>query len=105
MNQRYSEAQRRHLFEEQQRTGEPLRAVARRLGIHEAAAYEWARRKKLDASKPTPLTAVSFAQVVRATPTLWLVVEVGRAVIRVPKGFDAEHLRHVVQALSEEPRS
>jgi transposase-like protein len=104
MNQRYSEAQRRHLFEEQQRTGEPLRAVARRLGIHEAAAYEWARRKRLDASKPTPVPVVSFAQVVRSTPTS-LVVEVGQAVIRVPRGFDGEHLRQVVQALSEEPRS
>ena len=105
MNQRYCEAQRRHLFEEQQRTGEPLRAVARRLGIHEAAAYECTRRKKLDASKPTPLTAVSFARVVRATPTSWLVVEVARAVIRVPKGFEAEHLCQVVQPLSEELRS
>ena len=34
-----------------------------------------------------------------------LVVEVGRAVIRVPRGFDAEHLFQVVQTLSEEARS
>jgi len=105
MNQRYSEAQRRHLFEEQQRTGEPLRVVAKRQGIHEAAAYEWARRRKLDARKATTVSAVNFAQVVRAAPTSWLVVEVGRAVIRVPSGFDAEHLRQVVRALSEEARS
>ena len=38
----------------------------------------------------------------RATPTS-LVVEVGQAVIRVPRGFDGEHLCQVVQALSEEP--
>ena len=100
MNQRYSEAQRRQLFEEQQWTGEPLRAVARRLGIHEATAYAWERRKKLDAIKPTPVTAVRFAKVVRAAPSSWLVVEVGRAVIRVPRGFDAEHLFQVVQALN-----
>ncbi len=105
MNQRYSEAQRRGLFEEQQRTGESLRAVARRLGIHEAAAYEWARQNKRGAGKATPLTRVSFAQVVRATPVSWLVVEVGRVAIRVPREFDAEHLRRVVQALSGEHRS
>lgn len=105
MSQRYTEAQRRNLFEEQQRTGEPLRAVARRLGIHEAAAYQWAHENKERAAKATSVSGVKFAQVVRATAASCLVVEVGRATIRVPRGFDAEHLREVVQALSEEART
>ena len=104
MNRRYSDAQRREVFEEQQRTGESLRAVARRLGVHEAAAYEWAKQNKQNAKKLRPLSGVSFAQVVRATPFSWLVVEVGPVAIRVPRDFDAEHLRRVVQALRE-PRS
>ncbi len=105
MSQRYTEAQRRQLFEEQERTGQPLRAVARRLGIHEAAAYQWAHENKARVAKTAPVSGVKFAQVVRATTASGLVVEVGRATIRVPRGFDAEHLREVVQALSEETQS
>jgi transposase-like protein len=105
MSQRYTEAQRRNLFEEQRRSGEPLRAVARRLGIHEAAAYQWARDNKSRVTKPAPVIGVQFAQVVRASTVSGLVVEVGRATIRVPRDFDAEHLRQVVLALSEETQS
>ena len=105
MTKRYSEAQRRSVFEEQKRTGQPLRVVAKRLGINEATAYQWARQNKGRAGRPTALTKVSFAQVVRAAPVSWLVVEVGRAAIRVPREFNAEHLSRVVQALSGEPRS
>jgi transposase-like protein len=105
MTKRYSEAQRRSLFEEQKRTGQPLRVVAKRLGNNEATAYQWARQNKRRPGRSTALARVSFAQVVRATPVSWLVVEVGRAAIRVPRDFDAEHLCRVVQALSGEPRS
>jgi len=104
MRQRYSDAQRNEFFEEQKRTGEPLRAVARRLGIHEAVVYKWVKQRKQARGRPAPVSTVSFAQVVRSTPTACLVVQVGQASIRVPPEFDEEHLVRVVQALALEQR-
>lgn len=102
MRKRYSEAQRRALFEEQKRTGQSLGVVAKRLGIGKATAYQWAQQNKGTASKATALSKVSFARVVRATPVSWLLVEVGQAAVRVPRDFDGEHLRRVVRVLTGE---
>ena len=102
MRKRYSEAQRRALFEEQKRTGQALGVVAKRLGIGKATAYQWAQQNMRTAGKATALSKVSFARVVRAMPVSWLWVEVGQVAVRVPWDFDGEHLRRVVRVLTGE---
>ena len=60
-------------------------------------AYLWTKKQRAEGTPvPTPVFARLVPQ--RAEPC-GLLVEVGRATIRVEAGFDAELLRRVVAAL------
>jgi transposase-like protein len=97
MRKRYTAEQRERLIAEVA-AGETVPVVAARMGVGASAAYLWVKEERA-ASKPT------FAKLVRAStpPSSLLVLEVGRARVRVEAGFDATLLRQVVSALSGEP--
>jgi hypothetical protein len=63
-----------------------------------SAAYLWIKEAR-EASKPTFARLVSASA---ATTMSSMVLEVGRARLRVEAGFDAALLRQVVSALSSE---
>jgi transposase-like protein len=95
MRRRYTVQQREHLIETVGASGEPVKAVAERMGVSASAAYLWIKRART--TKKTP----QFARLVpepRSTVASF-VVRVGGATIRVERGFDAEMLRAVVAAL------
>ena len=96
MRKRHTAEDRARLIAEVRATGEIPRVVAERLGICASSAYRWMK----EASAPE---APVFARVVpaRAASRPSLVVELGRATIRVEAGFDADLLRGVVAALGE----
>jgi transposase-like protein len=96
----YTAEQRERLVADVRKTGESVRVVAERLGVTASSAYLWMKEAGAAAS-----SAPVFARVVRATPPAGrsLVLEVGRARVRVETGFDADLLREVVSALSDIP--
>ncbi len=96
MRKRYTAEQRERLVAEVA-AGEAVPVVAARMGVGASAAYLWVKEAR-EGSKPT------FAKLVRAsTPAASssMVLQVGRARVRVEAGFDAELLRRVVSALSD----
>jgi transposase-like protein len=95
MRKRYTAEQREQLIAEV-RAGETVPIVAARMGVGASAAYLWMKEARA-ASKPM------FARLVPAvrSPSSSLVLEVGRARVRVEAGFDPELLRQVVTALGE----
>lgn len=98
MRRRYTVQQREHLIETVRTSGEPVKAVAERMGVSVSAAYLW-----MKAGRATKRP--QFARLVpgpRAMGTS-LVLRVGEAAIQVDPGFDAELLRAVVSALSARP--
>lgn len=96
MRKRHSAADRERLIAEVRATGEIPRVVAARLGVCASSAYRWMKEASVG-------DAPVFARVVptRAVSGPVLIVQLGRATIRVEAGFDAELLRGVVAALSE----
>jgi soluble lytic murein transglycosylase-like protein len=98
MRKRHTAEDRERLIAEVRATGEVPRVVAERLGVCASSAYRWVK----EASAPG---APVFARVVpsRAGSRTGLIVQLGRALIRVESGFDAELLRAVVGALGESP--
>jgi transposase-like protein len=97
MRKRYTAEQRERLIAEVQ-AGEAVPVVAARMGVGASAAYLWVKEAR-EASKPT------FARLVpasAATSPPSMVLEVGRARMRVEAGFDAALLRQVVSVLSGE---
>ena len=96
MRRRYTSKQREQLIETVRASGEPVKAVAARMGVTVSTAYLWMK------DGPVP-SAPQFARLVpepRAASTS-LVVRVGSAAIRVDQGFDAELLRAVISALTQ----
>jgi transposase-like protein len=101
MRKRYTAAQREQLIAEVRSTGETVRVVAERHGVSASMAYLWMKRAGGSSSSSQ---APVFARVVPAAVVkkkIAMVVEVGRATIRVEEGFSATLLREVVMALSE----
>ena len=99
MRKRYTAEQREQLLAEVRSSSDAVRAVAERLGISASAAYLWVKEAGSEAKPGAPV----FARVVaEGSLQRGLIVEVGRATIRVDAGFDGELLRRVVAALSEE---
>jgi|SRR5688572_2102694 len=94
MGKRYSVRDRERLIEAVRTSGEPVRSVARRMGVKEATAYFWLKRAR--ATKP-PEFALAVPAPQATKPTL--VVEFGGAAICVERGFDAELLLEVVSTL------
>ena len=93
MGKRYKAKDRERLVHEVL-SGEPVRAVAERLGVTTGTAYLWVKHARED-------RAPRFARLVPADGARSaLRVEVGQATIRVEPGFDAALLREVVSALS-----
>jgi hypothetical protein len=76
------------------KAGEMPRVVAERLGVCASSAYRWVK----DAASGATVDAPMFARVVPsgAAPRAGVVVQLGRALIRIESGFDAELLRAVV---------
>ena len=97
MGKRYKVKDRERLIEAARVSGEPVKAIAKRLGVKESTAYYWMKRARQ--AGPTV-----FARVVPAPrpSTLSVSIEVGGVVIRLDAGFDAALLREVVEALKEE---
>ena len=97
MRKRYPAELRQRLISEVRSTGEGVAAVAKRLGVTPSSAYLWIKGAAT-ASAPV------FARVVPSASADGhsLTVEVGAAKVRVGSGFDAELLRRVVAALSDE---
>jgi transposase-like protein len=91
MGKRYKAKDRERLVDEVL-AGEPVRAVAERLGVTTGTAYLWVKHAREG-------RAPRFARLV-PTARSALRVEVGPATIRVEPGFDAALLREVVSALS-----
>jgi transposase-like protein len=98
MRKQYTAEDRARLIAEVRATGEPVKTVAKRLGISVSSAYLW--------MKNAPASAPKFAKLVRLSPAApaAFAVRVGAATIRVEAGFDAELLRSVVAALGSGSR-
>jgi transposase-like protein len=95
MRKRYTAEQRERLIAEVQ-AGEVVPVVAARMGVDASVAYLWVKEAR-EATKPT------FARLVPASAaSSSVVLEVGRARVRIEAGFDAGLLRQVVTALSGE---
>ena len=97
MRKRYTTEQRERLIAEVA-AGEAVPVEAARMGVGASAAYLWIKEAR-EGTKPT------FAKVIRASrpAASSMVLEVGRARVRIEAGFDAELLRRVVLALSDAP--
>jgi transposase-like protein len=96
MRKRHTAEDRERLISEVRATGDIPRVVAARMGICASSAYRWMKEASVSG-------APVFARVMpsRAASHPGLVVQLGRATIRVETGFDVELLRGVVAALSE----
>lgn len=94
MGKRYKAKERDRLLEAVRTSGEPVKVIAKRLGVKESTAYYWMKRSRR-AEPPT------FARLIPsgATSPASLSIDVGGLVIRVGAGFDAGLLREVVAAL------
>jgi hypothetical protein len=79
-------------------SGQSAAQYAARRGYSSASLWRWAKLAESGAVIESP----RFARLeVRTAPPAMaaLTVEVGRALVRVERGFDAEHLRAVVETL------
>jgi transposase-like protein len=94
MGKRYKAREREQLVAAVRASGEPVKVVAKRLGVRESTAYYWVKRARR-AERP------KFARVVPMgrAPAASLSIEVGGVVIRVDAGFDGAVLCEVVAAL------
>jgi hypothetical protein len=94
MSKRYKAKERERVVEAVRTSGEPVKVVAKRLGVRESTAYYWMKRaRRVEPPK--------FARVVPMgrEPAASLSIGVGGVVIRVDAGFDGALLREVVAAL------
>jgi len=101
MRRRHTVEERERLIAEVRSSGNTPRVVAERMGVCASSAYRW--MKEVAGTASSARRAPVFARVVpgRVVKRAGLTVEVGRAMIRVEAGFDAELLPGVVAALSD----
>jgi transposase-like protein len=94
MGKRYKAKQRERLIETVRVSGEPVKVVAKRLGVKESTAYYWMTQARR-AESP------KFARVIPTAPTspASLSIDVGGVVIRLDAGCGATFLCEVVAAL------
>jgi transposase-like protein len=98
MGKRYEAKARVRLIEAVRASGEPIKTIAERMGVNESTAYYWMKRARA-------IKAPEFALVVPtggAKPAT-VCIEIGRAVIRLERGFDPGLLHEVVSVLSRQP--
>jgi len=92
----------------------PISEAAARLGVPASTATYWARKAATQAQRPPkapqarkpatppPSSTPAFVQVIRSdAATARVEVRIGRTVIRLRRGFDAELLRAVIAVLRE----
>jgi transposase-like protein len=94
MGKRYKARERERLIETVRASGEPVKVVARRLGVRESTAYYWMKRAR-SAAQPQFARVVPTAMMSKPS----LSIDVEGVVIRLHAGFDAALLREVVTAL------
>ena len=104
---RWSESDGRAMVEAFRRSGDSIRAFARRHGLDPQRVRRWVARLDGGAGTREAGEPVSFAPVrlivpegAEASPAAGLEVAIGGAVIRVGRDFDEELLRRVVHALA-----
>ena len=112
MRRQYTAEQRRE-FIDLVTAGATISEAATRVGVPPSTAYYWARkaaaqprpRKATRALVPAKRPSASpppFVQLIRASDTGAVIkVRIGRTVIQVRRGFDAELLRAVIELLRE----
>jgi transposase-like protein len=111
MRRRYTGEQRSELIEQVSTGGTTVAAAAARLGVAPSTAYLWLRKavratRGRRSRRPVPeAQALAVPRFVRVVPSgateTEISVRVGAAEIQVRRGFDAELLRGVVEALRE----
>ena len=100
MRRKFNESDKQRYLTELKESGETPWRFGRRVGISPGTLYRWMQQRP---SQPTP----RFARLVRerrAAPaqmasTSRVAVRVGEATVEVERGFDAELLRAVIDAL------
>jgi transposase len=102
-----SKQERRQIVEETLQPGASVAVIARQHGVNANQVFHWRklyREGRLDVAPPTAqLLPVQITEVMRSDPTrakLYsgvIVVEVGRARIRIEGSVDAENLRLVLE--------
>jgi transposase-like protein len=110
MRRRYTHEQRSELVDQVTGGRATVPEAAARLEVPHSTAYKWirqataprdsARKAKRAATPGRSVSTPSFMQVVRAgDASATIAVQIGGAEIAVRRGFDAEILRSVVEAL------
>ena len=95
MRRQYTAEERARLLAEV-RSGSSVKAVAERHSLSPSLLYRWMQSPSTVSTGRAPVFArLAVSRVVESA----LLVQVGRAAIRVEKGFDTELLRDVVAAL------
>ena len=116
MRRHYTAEKRGQLVELVTSTGATIAAAAAQLGVQKSTASYWVRKARKPTRRagrsrsPASATAIAgiaaeptFVRVVRGSETASSIeVWTGKVTIRVRPGFDAELLRAVVAALSED---
>jgi transposase-like protein len=114
VRRRYTEKQRRELIDLVTVERTSISEAAARLGVPLSTASYWARKAAKQTQKPPKATQArkpakprsgstpAFVQVIRSdAATARVEVRIGRTVIRLRRGFDAELLRAVIAVLGE----
>ena len=95
MRRRYTAEDRARLLAEV-RSGSSVKAVAERHSLSPSLLYRWMQSpSKVSKGRQPVFARLAVSRVIESA----VLVQVGRAAIRVEKGFDAELLREVVAAL------
>jgi transposase-like protein len=94
MGKRHKVKERERLIELVRTSGEPVKAIAERMGVKASTAYFWLKRAR-------ETTTPEFARVIptRQPAGAALRIEVRCAIIHLESGFDADLLREVVSVL------
>jgi transposase-like protein len=113
MRRQYTVEQRREFIDLVTAGRATISEAAARLGVPLSTAYYWARKaatpprptrkatRALASAKP-PSASPAFVQLIRASDTASVIeVRIGRTVIQLRPGFDAELLRAVIEVLRE----
>lgn len=104
MPRHYTDKQRTELVELVRSGRAAIAVAAAGLGVTASTAYGWMKRAGVEMPrrrKPQPGSAPTFVRLVRAGDLDAITVRIGGAEIQVRRGFDAELLGAVVQALRE----
>ncbi len=114
VRRRYTAKQRRELIDLVTMERIPISEAAARLGVPLSTASYWTRKAAKQPQKPPRTTPArkpakprsgavpAFVQVIRSdAATAKVEVRIGRTVIRLRHGFDAELLRAVIAVLRE----